>query len=701
METGLSTASLWSYGLAAVSYLALTIHLLRWQRDRHDPPSAAMVVAVAASSAWAAGGFMLAFSPELYVASLQNAFDTLRYGAWHAFIILLLYASLRQGASSRPVWPMVVGVAFVCTSLAFQATTLISDLPPEMIVRGGLYAALALTVFGLALLEQLFRNTTVDSRWNIKPLGIGLTAIFIFDLYFFSIALLFGRIDTEAFVVRGFAHTLALPLIIISIYRIRNRKLQVALSQTAAFQTTSLAAAGAYLLAVSAAGYYVRYLGGSWGGALQLAVLFSALMLLMLMAFSGTMRARLRVMIGKHFFRYRYDYREEWLKFTRALSTEDDVRQVGKQVIRGLADMVESPAGSLWLIDVEGHQYTQNARWNLPISDIGENAGSTMIGFLKNNGWVINLEEFRHLPGRYQGLTLPTWLTDIPNVWLVIPLNTASTLVGFVVLTTSRTPLDVNWEVNDLLRTAGRQAATFLAQIQATEALLEARKFDAFNRMSAFVVHDLKNIVTQLSLMVRNAERHSDNVEFQRDMLLTVRHSVDRMKQLMLQLREGAAPPDGNRSVGLDEVARRVQKSKATQAPKIELNIREKVLARGHEERIERVIGHLVQNALDATPPDGKVWITVERDGNMAAIEVGDTGRGMSAEFLRERLFKPFQTTKQAGMGIGAYESRQYVRELGGDIFVESAEYEGTCFRVKLPLIEVRNTSDLKQPEMT
>jgi signal transduction histidine kinase len=116
-------------------------------------------------------------------------------------------------------------------------------------------------------------------------------------------------------------------------------------------------------------------------------------------------------------------------------------------------------------------------------------------------------------------------------------------MIGFVVLASARANIDVNWEVNDLLKTAGRQAASFLSQMQATEALLEVRKFDAFNRMSAFVVHDLKNIVTQLSLMLKNAKRLHANPEFQQDMLMTVENSLDRMRQLMLQLREGATPP--------------------------------------------------------------------------------------------------------------------------------------------------------------
>lgn len=694
----LSTLPLWSYGIAAFGYLFTTAHLLRWLR-RGGPDGAVtwIIIATAMTAAWAAGAFLSILTSTYPAGILSKALDILRYGSWYAFILTLLYPA---GGSSRPRWTSVLGSLIVGGGLTLQLLFVLPFAPDELI-RVSHYAALAQVIFALTLLEQLLRRTTADSLWNIKPLGIGLAAIFAFDLYFHSNALLFNQVDADAYAIRGFAHVLVLPLIVLTIYRTRARRLQVALSQTAAFQTTSLAAAGLYLLLASAAGYYVRYLGGSWGGAMQLALLFSAFLLLLVLAFSGTMRSRLKVLVGKHFFRYRYDYREEWLKFTQALSSEEDSRQVGQQVIRGLANMVESPAGTLWMRDADGRQYTQRARWNLPLAETGEPADSPLAGFLRDRGWVLNLEEYRYLPGRYEGLTLPDWLVDTPNAWLVIPLATASDVVGFVVLTTSRATIDVNWEVNDLLRTAGRQAAAFLAQMQAAEALLEARKFDSFNRMSAFVVHDLKNIVSQLSLMVRNAERHADNVEFQRDMLLTVRHSVERMKQLMMQLREGATPADGSCGVDLASVVHRIQKAKSTQPPGVELDIREPVIARGHEERIERVIGHLVQNALDATPPTGQVWVKLEREGSMALIEVGDTGCGMSSEFVRDKLFRPFQTTKETGMGIGAYESRQYIRELGGDIRLESTENVGTRFHVRLPIIEIRRSSDLQQVETT
>jgi putative PEP-CTERM system histidine kinase len=484
-----------------------------------------------------------------------------------------------------------------------------------------------------------------------------------------------------------------------STLRSRDWTSKIRLSQKVAFHSATLLIAGLYLLFMAGIGYYVRYFGGDWGRALQLGMFFAGLMGLGFLVVSGSMRAKLRVLVGKHFFSYRYDYREEWLKFTQTLSAQDSPKAMGQQVIRGLANMVESPGGGLWLLETGQPTFTQAARWNTPAEENSEDFNSPLIQFLLTSGWVINLEEFRCYPGRYGHLDIPAWISNIPNAWLVIPLMVGNEITGFVILASSRTQLDVNWEVNDLLRTAGCQAAGFLAKMQATEALLEARKFDAFNKMSAFVVHDLKNIVTQLSLMLRNAERHRDNPEFQQDMLMTVEHSVERMRQLMMQLREGATPPGTACGVNLPDVIERIHRSKMDQGCSLELRIGERLITRGHEERLERVIGHLVQNALDATDPSGKVWVSLERRGDRAAIEVGDTGHGMSQEFIRDRLFKPFQSTKQAGMGIGAYESAQYIRELGGEMLVDSEESQGTRITMILPLFDIRTESDLREKE--
>ena len=363
--------------------------------------------------------------------------------------------------------------------------------------------------------------------------------------------------------------------------------------------------------------------------------------------------------------------------------------------------MLESPAGGLWMKTRGEATFSQTARWNMAPTQDKEDANSVLCQFMTTSGWVINLEEYRSYSRRYGQLKLPAWLQGLAQAWLVVPLMVGDELIAFVVLASARTRVDVNWEVNDLLKTAAQQAASFLAQMQATEELLEVRKFDAFNRMSAFVVHDLKNIVTQLSLMMKNAKRLGDNPEFQQDMLMTVENSLDRMRQLMLQLREGTTPSGTSFGVNLGGIIQRIEAVAAGRGRTLEVQLSEPVVTRGHEQRLERIIGHVVQNAFDATEPSGRVWLNLDRLSGLARIVVGDTGQGMSQDFIRDRLFKPFQTTKQSGMGIGAYESFQYVQELGGRIEVDSEPGQGTTVEIRLPLFESQKDSDLHSLEIS
>ncbi|MBS1188690.1 MAG: periplasmic sensor signal transduction histidine kinase [Rhodocyclaceae bacterium] len=691
-----------SYGLGALAYSALVLQLIHllWRRRGGGRLGVMLAVAVL-SAAWGWLGFAYATRFEPSFLALGILTDILRYGGWYAFLLLLLVHPGERGGGtwSRPPWLLSVATGLGLLLLFALGSVVLGIVSGGYFYHPGLFHMLALAVLALVFLEQLYRNISPDGQWNVKPLCLGLAGVFIFDIYFYSDAVLFNRVDGQAWTVRGAVHGLVVPLLALSVSRGQGWADRIRLSHRAALHTAALSLAGAYLLFIAAVGYYVRYFGGEWGRALQLGLVFAALMVLGLLAASAAMRAKLRVLVRKHFFSYRYDYREEWLRFTRTLSPQDSPREMGQQAIRGLADMLESPAGGLWLKDAGQPFFYLAARWNMAPVAAREEAGSSLCTFLAGSGWVINLEEVRCFQKRYDGLELPAWLLELPNAWLLVPLLAGSELVGFVVLTSPRTPVPVNWEVNDLLKTAGRQAASFIAQMQATEALLEARKFDAFNRMSAFVVHDLKNIVSQLSLMVRNAERHRANPEFQQDMLTTVQDAVDRMRQLMLQLREGSAPAGLSCGVDLARVVGRIQAAKARHGQAIEVEIGEPLVTRGQEERIERVIGHLVQNAIEASDGLGRVWIKLGRQGSQARIEVGDNGRGMSPEFQRERLFKPFQTTKEAGMGIGAYESFLYVNELGGKMLVDSEVNQGTRVAILLPVLEVGGRSGLDRQE--
>jgi putative PEP-CTERM system histidine kinase len=695
LEAGFSTLTAWSYGLASVGFAALSLHV--WARSRGDPRERALLAAVLASALWSVLEFALALTQHRAFLFSAAIADVIRSAGWYVLLVLMISAPGARSVSAQ-IRPLVIaGAALVCFGVVGHVLNALDwnvfGNPNRLVFID----SLALSVFGLVLIETLFRNLPADSRWSVKPLCIGLAAAFCFDVYVYADAVLFNRVDADAFSVRGLVHALVVPLVALTAARQGDWSAKVTLSRRVMFHSAALIASGIYLLFVAAAGYYVRLFGGEWGRAFQVALLFAGLLGLTLLALSGSIRAKLRVLVSKHFFSYRYDYRDEWLRFTQTLSNCDGPAALRQQIIRGLANMVESPSGAVWLLDNSRKHYVQSGRWNMPANSAAEPADSDLARFLTQSGWVVNLEEYRSLPARYGAFRLPAWLSETPHAWLIVPLATGEELTGFVVLGTPRARTDLNWEVNDLLKTAGRQAASFVGHMQATEALLETRKFDAFNRMSAFVVHDLKNIVAQLSLMLKNAERHKSNPEFQQDMLMTVGHSIERMKQLMLQLREGTTPVNAPAAVDLGEVIRKIARNKTGHEPAPELQLEARVFARAHDDRVERVIGHIVQNAIDATARDGRIVVALRREGSRAIVEVRDNGHGMTEDFVKERLFKPFQTTKQGGMGIGAYESYQYVQELGGDIVVESTPGVGTTMRILLPLCDTNPAADVAQ----
>lgn len=678
---------MWGYGLAAFAYFAFGIYL--YAAWRGSTQGAALLLAVSVSCAWAFAAAWFAHDPASWLFHLSLVLDVLRTGAWFAFLLILLKPLLAREIH----WPAFCALLVITVQLLGIVVAGGEWLPEDFTSRASIAVSLAAAVLGLVLVEQVYRGMPAEARWGLKPLCLGLSAGYMFELYLFAEGFLFGRLDPDIWAVRGLAHALVLPLIALSGARNPSWSLRIALSREVVFHSTALAVAGLYLLIVAGAGYYVRYFGGDWGRALQATLLFAALLLLAVFVFSGAQRARLRVYINKHLFPYRYDYRTEWLRFTQALSSANGKLDLGQSVIKALSDLVESPGGSLWMRGADG-DFTIHSRLNQQATDLREPADSALIRFMDEQEWIVNLEEFRSSPTVYQGLVAPEWLAYFPDAWLLLPLKSGGLLVGFVVLTAPRARFEIDWEVLDLLKTAQRQAASYLERMQSAEALLEAQKFESFNRMSAFVVHDLKNLVAQLSLMLKNAERHRHNPDFQDDMLETIVHVESRMRSLMTQLQEkrSIAPP---RSVNVAALVEDIRARKRDQRPALDLVLptEGECLVQAHPERLERVIGHIVQNALEATPEDGKVSVCVHlTDADRVVVAVEDTGCGMSERFLRERLARPFETTKTSGMGIGVFETRQYVRELGGDVHFESEEGVGTKVTIDLPRL-VRTSS--------
>ena len=696
MRGDLGNLLLIGHGLSAAATLALVAHLgLRRRSVRELKRSSTLfMAALLATAAWS----LAALAGELWsrsVGAWPAAFvDVARLGLWIGFLVQRFAAESTEVQTPLP--KRLQGLAAVtllaCAALIVHGAMEGAD-PGES--RPALLVSLALPLLGLVAVEQVYRNATEDGRWAVKPICVGLVCIFSFDTYVYSDALLFGRVDPEAVSMRGMVQAIALPFFFVAATRRQGGMSRLQVSRTAAFHSASLALVGGYLLFMSAIGYYVRYFGGSWGKALQIGLLVLGAAFFVSLAVSGSLRSWLRVFVSKHFYSYRFDYREEWLRFTALLSSAHSPQDTGAIIVKGLARLIECPAGSLWARTASDGAYAQAAVWNVPQVSATEPVDSPFCSFLRDKGWVIDLSEYRSSPRRYEGMALPTWLLGTADPWLVVPLLSGNDMQGFVLLSQPRTKVELNWEVLDLLKTAGRQAAGYLAQMRATEELLEARKFDAFNRMSAFVVHDLKNIVAQLSLMLKNAQRLHNNREFQEDMLLTVENSLEKMRRLMLQLREGTSPAGSAHGVNLQEITGRLQAMARSQGRTVNVSQDEPLSTRGHEDRLERVLGHLVQNALDATPPGGQVWMQLDRQGSQVAVQVGDTGCGMTEDFVQNQLFRPFSTTKGSGMGIGTYESAQYIRELGGSLRVESEVGVGTVITVQLPLLDAHRGSGL------
>ncbi len=315
-------------------------------------------------------------------------------------------------------------------------------------------------------------------------------------------------------------------------------------------------------------------------------------------------------------------------------------------------------------------------------------ADCELVDFVKRTQWVVDMREYRRVPDLYHNIVMPSWFAALPELRVVSPLRQLDKLVGLVMLFEPPPPFDLNYEDRDLLKTVGRHVATHIAQHDADRKLAESRQFEAYNRLTAFMMHDLKNSVAQLKLIVTNAARHKSNPAFVEDAIDTIANAVERMTRLIEQLR---GTPDVSRNARRD-LAGIVQEAVGRtrdRSPEPHLNLDGsplEIIADG--ERLISVLEHVIRNAQDSVGGgNGQVSVTLERHDAEAEIAIADTGAGMDARFVRERLFRPFDSTKGSkGMGIGAYQAREYVRALGGDVEVQSSPGRGTRFLIKLPL---------------
>jgi len=555
----------------------------------------------------------------------------------------------------------------------------------KLILAGSLGMAIA----GLVLIEQLFRNTREESRWAIKYLFFGFGLIFSYDFFLYSDALLFNHVDKNNWAGRGYVVGLAVPLLALTAQRNPKWSLEVFVSKQLVFHTTTLIGIGSYLILMASAGYYIKAYGGNWGVVAQIVFLSLAVLLLFIAIFSGDIRSKAKVFINKHFFNYKYDYREVWINITRDLSTANEETGLYTTVIDSVANLVESTGGMLWLHDEKKQYYHLCARTLFAdIRDV-EAVDGQLARFLSERDWVIDLHELKKSPELYDGLVVPEWLAGLPRAWLVIPLRHLDELYGYLVLAESRAISTLNWEDRDLLKTACMQAVSYLAFQEASHSLAKSEKFAVFNRLSAYVVHDLKNLIAQLELITRNAEKFKHNPEFVDDAFETVQHATRKMGGLLTQLKQGRFSEHAANLIIIKDAMEEVVRSHHVYQPHPELQCSLKdVRISANYDRFLSIVGHIIKNAQEATSDDGFVKVAVSVEQDSVLIRVKDNGEGMDEQFIREQLFVPFITTKgNAGMGVGVYECREFIEALGGDINVTSQPGEGSEFVLRIPMV--------------
>ena len=657
------------------------------RRARLGPAGDVTVAALGLTALWCLASVVV--GSRSLVAETALALRNLAYLA----MVYRLFAGDGRHTSFRPVRPVALVLAF---AVLLQLVIAVAEhaINPRWVIGGPLshlylVVGMLVAVGSLVLVHNLYAGATGDARAALRWPAVALASVWIFELNLYTVAYLGGRWPVPLAATRGLAEALFAGLLMIGGSR-EHAGLRLRPSRAVAFHSMSLLVIAGYFVAMAAVSDWLAYAGGGFARWLQFSFLIGASAAALLVLPSRRARGWLRVTLTKHLFQHRYDYRGEWLRFTRTMAQDGDgAAPLQVRAVQAVADIADSPAGLL-LIPGDDGELVLAARWQWPMIEVPALAGELpLIRYLERTGYIIDLAGLGgHDNQEAADAVVPAWMRADPRAWALVPLLHYERLVGAVLVARPPQARTLDWEDFDLLRVIGQQLATYLAEHSGQQALTEASRFDEFNRRIAFVMHDIKNLASQFSLLARNAERHADNPEFRVDMLKTLRNSADKLNMLIARLsRYGGGAVEKIEAVDIGIIARAVA-SQFAGRHQVTVIERAPCEVAGHAESLEQLLLHLVQNGVDASPADAPVFISLVDDGVYCSIEVVDSGHGMSPEFIRNRLFKPFDSSKPGGFGIGASEARELARAMGGRLEVESREGLGTRFLIRLPLAE-------------
>lgn len=684
MWSGAYDGVLFAVAAGAFGFLLLLILL----SPRASVTRVLLAAACAVTAASAAGMAMGWGGLHPAGAALTLAF----IGSWCAFVLHLLRRQMAEDASS--FWAIaaggvVIGVAVLVFGLTPMAmsTAAVADRQSLPLV-GELAARLAIAVYGVLLIENLYRNADPDDRWHINTLCVALGAIFTYSVLLYADALLFRRISPLLWSGQAVVATMAVPLLAVAVARNRQWAIDIHVSREVVFHTATLIGSGIFLLALAATGELFRGRAAGWGELAEMTLLIAGTAAVAVVLTSGAARSYIRRILEDNFYTHRYDYRREWLKNIETLAVAPGHAGIQARVIRAIADVADSPAGVLFVRDLGGSVFQWAGSWNLPAVSEPQPADDAFAALFRDGEWVIELA---------QATVRPAWLLDIPAAWLAVPLAQKAELIGFVVLARPRAPLRLDRETFDLLRIVARQSAIHVAEQRMAQALSEVQQLSDYSRRFAFVVHDMKNVASQLGMIVHNARSHSDDPEFQQDVLATVASAFERMSGLLARLRPSLPPVTEGLIVPAELIRDEVASLCREHNGVITVETDGGAAAVAMDDAAFRsVIRHLCENALEASRE--RVAVQLRHEPLRLEVDIADDGPGMNAEFIRDRLFQPLGSGKRGGFGIGAYQARELVRAAGGDLLAISRPDRGTTMRIILPAIGKRANA---APELT
>lgn len=539
---------------------------------------------------------------------------------------------------------------------------------------------LLLTMAVLVGLEACLRASRGMTRRQIKYRVVGLGGIFLMQFYVLSQVTLFRSITVTDLNIATAALLIGNIALAASLTRDRLSDVQLTVSRTLVHRSVIVGVLGTYLLAVGGLGWLLSYLRIPekvfW---VTVAVFVSALALAAVLL-SEQARWRAKRFIALNFYRSKYDYREQWVALTRRLGTLLTLEDLSPELLLVVTEAVGSDAAMLYIADGSSRHYRLAGAIGIRTAPPEVQADSPLPAALAVGQGPLLLETGLNWAGVELAHTFPEGSVAVPLEW-------RGNLTGFLVVAPERTGVPYTLEDLEFMATMGQQATGSIVTAGLTEDLARAREFDAFARVASFVIHDLKNLIWSLSLLSQNAVKHIQDPEFQRDTIVTLSKTVERMQALLTKLSARAEPAAlASQPVDVSRIVRDALGAVTLPAgAKLvpELGTVPPVL--GDSDALLRVIQNLLTNAAQALDGEGTVAVTVRHEGGNTIVSIADTGCGMSEEFVRESLFVPFRTTKSGGWGIGLYQAKEIVERHGGALTVTSKEGSGTTFQVTLP----------------